>query len=335
MFSNNGVRNPIASILKVEDASGKVLEKWEAAPEKALDENIAKTITSILSNNDLRAPIFGQNNYMSFPGLDVAAKSGTTQEYKDAWIVGYTTNISVAVWVGNNDNKPMKNSSATVAGPIFNKFIKNLSNIMVFGNFDKPEPLIRAKSVLNGGYIDEFRVEIDRASGKLATELTPKEMVIEKTYKKTHTILNYIDKNDILGPEPQHPENDPQYKNWEDGILNWVRSSPGFLYINETPPTEYDDIHIGANKPLITIKNPASYQYVSDSTDIDVDMSSKFKIKKVDFYLNGAFLSSDFYAPYKTSIDLSAADYGSNSISVKAYDEYQNIGEASVVVNKN
>ncbi|MEK7452804.1 MAG: PBP1A family penicillin-binding protein [Patescibacteria group bacterium] len=324
VFSNNGIGNPIASILKIEDSKGKILEKWSESSKRILDENIAKTITNILSNNDLRAPIFGQNNYLTFPNIAVAAKSGTTQEFKDAWIVGYTTNVSVAVWVGNNDNSSMKNSSATVAGPIFNKFIKSLSDIIVFGNFDAPKPLIREKEILNGGYMNKMKVKIDKASEKLITELTPQSMIIEKIYKKTHNILHYIDKNDILGEYPKNPENDPQYKNWEDGVIGWIKTNPGFLYLNEYPPIEYDDIHTKENEPKITIKNISDPNSETNYTNIIADIESKFKIKEVNFYINDSFLSSDFYPPYKAQIDLLDANYGENIISVKAYDEYQN-----------
>ncbi len=321
VFSNNGIKNNLTSIIKITNTKGDLIEKWEQNPKRVLSENTAKTITKILSDNSLRAPVFGVNNYLNFNNIDVAAKTGTTQEFRDAWVVGYTNNISVAVWVGNNDNTPMKNNSAgsLVAGPIFNRLINNLSQILVFGNFEEPEKIIREKSRLNGGYINEEVIEIDRASGKLATELTPKSMIEKRVFRTTKNILHYVDRDNILGEAPKNPEKDPQYKNWEEGVQNWIKENPGFLAINDKIPTEYDDIHTEENKPKITVKNINRQQ---NYIDIEVDIKSTFKIKEVDFYLNGELVKPDFYPPYKARINTT---YNNQSnISVKAYDIYDN-----------
>ncbi len=336
VFSNNGIKNDLVSILKIENSNGDILEKWEPKPRRVLDENTAKIITDILSDNSLRAPVFGENNNLKFEGIDVAAKTGTTQEFKDAWVVGYTTNVAVSVWAGNNNNKSMKNGAAgsIVAGPIFNKFITALSDKLVFGNFEKAKEVVRDKEILNGGYVNKTTVKIDKISGKLATPLTPKNLIIEKTYNNVHNLLYYINKNDILGPRPKNPENDPQYKNWENGLIDWVIKNPSFQFINDKIPYEYDDIHTEANKPKIQITKPQNKTILNNFTDVTVDITSNFKIKEVNFYLNDVLVSSDFYPPFKTKIDLSNTDYGSNKISVKAYDIYQNSNEASIDIIK-
>jgi len=336
VFSNNGIKNTQSSILKIEASDGSILEEWKPEPVRVLDENVAKTITNILSDNSLRAPVFGENNSLNFKGLDVAAKTGTTQGFRDAWVVGYTTNVSVAVWAGNNSGKLMRNGAAgsIVAGPIFHNFISGLADDTVFGNFEKPTEIKRDKAILNGGYINETTVKIDSASGKLATDLTPENMVIEKTYKNIHTLLHYINKNDITGPAPTDPENDPQYKNWEDGLIDWVVKNPSFSFVNEKIPYEYDDIHTQENKPTITIIKPGNTNTGNNSIDVEVGVNSTFSIKEVDFYLNNSLVYSDFYPPFKTSIDLSNAEYGNNKISVKVYDKYQNSNETSLDIIK-
>jgi 1A family penicillin-binding protein len=336
VFSNNGIKNDLMSILRIEDSNGDILEKWKPKPRRILDENTAKIITSILSDNSLRAPVFGENNSLKLEGLDVAAKTGTTQEFKDAWVVGYTTNVSVSVWAGNNDSKSMKNGAAgsIVAGPIFNNFITALSDRLVFGNFEKPKEVVRDKEILNGGYTNKTTVKIDKISGKLATELTPKNLIIEKTYNNVHNLLFYIDKNNILGPRPENPENDPQYKNWENGLIDWVIKNPSFQFVNDKIPYEYDDIHTEENKPKIQIIKPQNINIADNFIDTEIAVASKFKIKEVDFYLNNSLVYSDFYPPFKTKIDISKANFGVNKISVKAYDEYQNSGETSTNIIK-
>jgi len=336
VFSNNGVKNPLASILKIEDANGNILEEWRPDPKTVLEPNIAKTITSILSDNSLRAPVFGENNWLKFKNIDVAAKTGTTQEFRDAWTVGYTTNVAVAVWVGNNDNSPLNNNSSggVTAAPIFNRFMNGLSQIMVFGNFDKPEPLVRDKSILNGGYVNETTLKLDKTSGKLATDMTPQDMIIEKTYRSVHNILHYINKNDILGPAPLDPTQDSQYENWEIGVKEWIDKNPQFNYTSDAVPTEYDDIHTEANKPKITITSPSQNEVSSDRINAQAEIASNYSIKEVDFFVNGKLMSSMFSAPYQAQLSVARENSGVVEIKVKAYDIYENSSEATVLVVK-
>lgn len=334
-FSNKGIKNDLAFILKVEDAKGNILEEWRQNSQRVLDENTAKTITEILSDNSLRAPIFGENNSLRFDDIDVAAKTGTTQEFKDGWVAGYTTDISLVVWVGNNDNTPMnKEPGSVITGPIFNKLVRELSKITVFGNFEPAEKIIRDKNILNGGYLNEVKIKIDKASKKLANEFTPKSMIEEKTFKTTHNLLFYIDKNDILGPFPKNPETDPQYKNWEDGILQWLKEHPEFNYINNTIPQEEDNIHTLKNNPIIKIINPKNTDTSENSVSIDIDIQSPFKIKEVDFYLDNRLVNSDFYYPFGGKIDLSQENYGNHKILIRVYDEYENTNFETLEINK-
>ncbi|PJC40765.1 MAG: hypothetical protein CO042_02040, partial [Parcubacteria group bacterium CG_4_9_14_0_2_um_filter_41_8] len=90
-------------------------------------ENIVKILTNILSDNNARAPFFGENNYLTLGDRPVASKTGTTNDYRDAWLMGYTPSLATGVWVGNNDFSAMKRGAggSTVAGPIWNRFMRN------------------------------------------------------------------------------------------------------------------------------------------------------------------------------------------------------------------
>ncbi len=81
-----------------------------------------------MSDNKARAPIFGPRSHLYFEKFKVSAKTGTTDDFRDAWVIGYTPEISVGVWVGNNNNTPMtkKQPAATVAGPIFHQFMEKI-----------------------------------------------------------------------------------------------------------------------------------------------------------------------------------------------------------------
>jgi len=126
VFANEGIKVPLSPILKIEDSKGNVIFEKKNTQIRVLDSEIAKLITDILSDNDARAPMFGPRSHLYFENYKVAAKTGTTDDFRDCWTVGYTPEISVAVWVGNNNNAPMirRQPAATVAGPIFHSFLE-------------------------------------------------------------------------------------------------------------------------------------------------------------------------------------------------------------------
>ncbi len=124
IFANDGKKVPVSSILNVREEEETTWEK-DYSQKQIFDNQIARKINSILSDKKARAAIFGANNPLNISGKDVAAKTGTTQDFRDAWTLGYTPSLAVGIWVGNNDNRPMYPGSygAKVAGPIFNDFM--------------------------------------------------------------------------------------------------------------------------------------------------------------------------------------------------------------------
>lgn len=127
VFATKGLQVPPVFIQKIEDAHGNTIEENKKTPRRILEKDIARLINDILSDNNARAPIFGLTSAMHIEGYQVAAKTGTTQDFKDGWIVGYTPSIVVGVWVGNNDNTPMWNApGVVVAGPIWKTFMQEV-----------------------------------------------------------------------------------------------------------------------------------------------------------------------------------------------------------------
>ncbi|RLC39057.1 penicillin-binding protein, partial [Candidatus Falkowbacteria bacterium] len=98
-FAREGILYPISAILKIEDKEGKLLEEFKAEEKKALDPKIARLINNILSDNGARAYAFGASNWLTLGSRPVAAKTGTTNDYRDAWTIGYTPSIVTGVWV--------------------------------------------------------------------------------------------------------------------------------------------------------------------------------------------------------------------------------------------
>lgn len=201
VFATEGLKIQPVSILKVENSEGKVIEENKKTPRRVLEIQPCRMINSILSDNEARTPIFGPRSLLYFENWQVAVKTGTTQEYKDGWTIGYTPSIVVGVWAGNNNNSPMaKEPGVVLAAPIFHKLMEKALLKYPKKDFIKPEVVISQKPILRG--------EIDR--------------------ENIHSILYYIDKNDPQGPALSSPEKDFQYKNWEEGIRYWLFSNSNF-----------------------------------------------------------------------------------------------------------
>lgn len=224
VFANSGVRNTYASILKIEDVSGKVIEEYKKDPVRVIPENIALTVSDILSDNDARTPAFGSFSPLYFPGRDVAAKTGTTNDSRDAWIVGYTPNVVVGAWAGNNDNSPMvKQVAGFIVAPMWNSFMKEVLNKIPEENFRPPKiSEDNLKPILRGEWVGGETIEIDKRTGSPATENTPKDYIEERIIKDIHSILHWVDKKDPLGNPPQNPTKDSQYRLWEASVQKWV-----------------------------------------------------------------------------------------------------------------
>ena len=126
VFATEGVRNPVRAILKITDRSGKIFQDEKLNSTRVMDVQIARKISSILSDNVARTPIFGPKSPLILDDRVVAAKTGTTSEFRDAWTMGYTPSIAVGVWAGNNDNRPMKAGAdgVFVAAPIWHDFME-------------------------------------------------------------------------------------------------------------------------------------------------------------------------------------------------------------------
>lgn len=118
-------RDPVA-LLKVADATGKVLYEYRPPPAvEVADPRLAAQVTSILSDDAARAPTYGRDSPLVLNGRQSAAKTGTTDEFRDSWVVGYTPDLVTGVWVGNNNNTPMKNVLGVAgAGQIWHDFME-------------------------------------------------------------------------------------------------------------------------------------------------------------------------------------------------------------------
>lgn len=144
VLANNGIRVDLNPILKVKNSSGKVLEKSPQGKETpVLNPGVAFLLTNILSDNQARTPAFGANSQLNIPNRSIAVKTGTTQNMRDNWTIGYTPSRLVAIWVGNNNSSSMSYvaSGVTGASPIWRKIMDNLLVNQPVENFPKPDEI--------------------------------------------------------------------------------------------------------------------------------------------------------------------------------------------------
>jgi 1A family penicillin-binding protein len=147
VLANQGYRMPINYFQKIEDNTGNTLREMTPFKIKEIDPAIAFIISDILSDNFARTFAFGPGSALEIPGYKVAVKTGTTNEKKDNWTIGYTPEFLVVVWVGNNDNTPMNQfltSGITGAAPIWNRVMSYLLKNYGTGNkwYEKPDNVI-------------------------------------------------------------------------------------------------------------------------------------------------------------------------------------------------
>jgi 1A family penicillin-binding protein len=141
VFANQGLQIPPVSILRIENSNGEVVEENKKSPKRVLEAEVAILMSDILSDNEARAPMFGPYSSLYFKDYDVAAKTGTSGDYRDAWTMGYSPSIVVGVWAGNNDNSPMAaRAGVAIAGPIWRAFL--LEVLPKLPNLKFPEPVL-------------------------------------------------------------------------------------------------------------------------------------------------------------------------------------------------
>ena len=178
---------------------------WDKDPDRhdirkrVLDATTARDITSILSDDDARSPTFGRNSPLHFRDDPVAVKTGTTNNSRDIWVVGYSPDLVVLVWAGNSDGAVLENKASGFSlAPLFRDIMhialkKHGSAHAAFNNND-----------------DLVRSPIDPAIV---------QGIIDSD--DPHTILHFISPKNVT-EETDDPERNAQYENWEFGLENWL-----------------------------------------------------------------------------------------------------------------
>lgn len=206
-FANDGTLNQPTGILKVTDSHGNVVQEYKGQPRQVLDPEIAREMSSMLSNNDARQPEYPPENPFHFPGYDVAAKTGTTNESRDAWTIGYTPSIAIGAWAGNNDNSPMvKEIAGYIVAPMWHDIMQYALTKYPQEFFTAPQPIP------------------DSLPGALRG--------LNSNGSSYHDILYWVNKDNPRGGG--NSQNDIQFPYWEYAVNGFV---PGMMYSSTSAST--------------------------------------------------------------------------------------------------
>lgn len=336
VFANDGKRNPYTGILSIEDANGNSVAKHEPEERDVIDPEVARKISDVLSDNIARTPAFGSDSFLHFSDRQVAVKTGTTNDYRDAWIIGYTPSLVVGAWAGNNNNTPMeKKVAGFIIAPLWNAFMKEALAALPDETFPPPQPIPQTlKPVLRGIWYGGDTYKVDKMSGMFATEFTPQNLIEERVIPNPHEILYWVNKNDPTGPPPANPYADPQFLLWELPAQDWIRNNglPSDAWKNV--PAGFDMLHTPESAPIITILEPTStttYQ-LNDKILVNANILHRSGIAHVDFYVNGTFLGTLTNGPYEFSFIPSDIKNIStqNELRINAFDTAGNKSESTV-----
>ena len=344
VFARKGVKKDIQSILEIKDHNDKIIYKAKAGKEtKTLTPEVSFLISHILSDNNARSEVFGTRSYLNIPGKTVAVKTGTTNDKRDNWAVGYTNGITVGVWVGNNDNSKMNTkiaSGATGASPIWYQSMVALLKKYEDGIMEKPDKVkaLTVDAYMGGlpkdGYptrseyfiegtepkdISSFykKLKISKSNGKLANDIEIKN----GNYEEKEYVV--ITENDPISLDGKN--------RWQEAIDEWRRNQADdkYHYPTETSDNSSEDI-------IVSIKSPSDRSTVNgNEISVKVKITSLFSLKNVKIYLNNNEVKN--YNENKQEIEETFRDYadGVYELKVRATNEKDKTGESTIRFGKN
>ena len=345
IFATEGLRHPNRSILKIDDATGRNLydvAKEQPIETKVLDAEVARQITDVLSDNVARAPTFGTGSPLQLGARPVAAKTGTAQEYRDGWTIGYTPSLVAGVWVGNNDNTPMQAESGVVgAAPIWNNFMKTVLANTPIERFTRPKTPNANDQILRG-QLPSKKYLFDRASGTILPEDCSVPLGKLTEFVSFHSILYFLDKNNPLSNgAPQNPQSDPMFSRWESGINSWREKynkehpdDPKW-YVDKLPDASCDPSLL-ENQPKITFVSPEDNEIFKSPLKLSVAIESPEKIKKVEFFVNDQKIGEKTSEPWEVLYRFPASTTaGQFILSARAVSEDNKLGQGKKTIQIN
>lgn len=337
VFATEGIYNEPVAILEVQDNQGNILESFSGPSNKRVYQaEPLRKLNSVLSDGQARVGLFGSiNNFMYFGERNVAGKTGTTNNNRDAWMMGYTPNLVVGTWSGNNDNTPMTKGSS-ISGMLWREFMDKALTEIPNKKFNQPQSTQTSNipPILSGNWFGGDIIEIDTISGKLATQWTPEKTKDILVITDVNSILHWIDRNNPLSGSPSR--SGQQYLNWQYSVLNWWNNNKNsYNSITENDiPTQEDDIHTEDTQPKFNINGITNgLEYTkNDTVLINLEEDTTYPIQGFDIYINNSYIDTINSKPYIYTLNLSSLSLlqQNNTLKIVLTDEVYNIAEKEV-----
>jgi 1A family penicillin-binding protein len=331
-FAREGLIQDLAFVIKIEDRDGKIIEEYKQKERRVLTTKVSRMINDILSDNQAREFIFGSKNSLTLNDRPVAAKTGTTNDYKDAWTIGYTPSLVTGVWIGNADSTKMGSGAdgSVVAAPIWNDFMKRVLTGTPVETFNKLELEKTGKAAIDGDLELSKKIQIDKETGLIATAETPEDAKEEIEIHDHKSILFYVDKNDPLGPAPENPEKDPQFLIWEEAIKKWSKENN-----QETNTDLLNSISLikPENNPLVKIVSPQEGEIVSQNIlKVIIEAEAPRGVETIRYQINENRLPG-LGADTEINISLDEVENGYQKLKVIVCDDVGNCQSSLVNFN--
>lgn len=327
VFANQGNQLDPISIMKVTDSKGKTLfEYHQQDGRKVLDPGIAFIISDILADNGARTAAFGSNSVLVIPGKTVAVKTGTTDQKKDNWAVGYTPSVAVGVWVGNNNNADMSPTIAsgiTGASPIWNKIMTAALQDKSNESFSKPgnvnqtdvDGLLTGKPHNGSPTRREYFISGTEPKGESSTY-----QHLKVCKSNPHRLANDGEDNEEKDVAVLQ-ENDPTGANkWQTGIDQWVLTAPDPRLVGATKGCSGVPGFASGGGGVIEIVNVGNGANVPRVFDVLAKANSPAGVKKITWLVDGATKSTLTAEPFALHVEFPQGDKGSHTITVTLED---------------
>jgi membrane peptidoglycan carboxypeptidase len=337
-FSQDGVHHPIATILKVEDKNGKVLEQFRDQAEQVLDKAATANLLSVLTDNTARSFIFGSHTPLVLPDRTLFAKTGTTNDWRDGWTMGGTPSLVAGFWAGNNDNSKMAKGAdgVLVAAPAWNQFLKEALKGTKREGYPKPPENKATKPVLLGQLTGDVPLSIDRITGLRIPDTCiatyPAGFVTSVVVKEVHDILQYVQKDDPQGDPPSNPAADPQYSRWEEPVQKWAKAKG---YTATAPALGDCSLRDPAAAPTVNITTPTLNQTITSTPlPVSVTTGGPRPIARVTYTVDDKVLADVTTGPdFAGSLDLTGFESGFHTLKATATDAVENTNATSLTFN--
>lgn len=314
-FANGGFKKQPVSILKIENRDGKKMWEYkDEGSEEVLSKGEAFLVSDILSDNSARLITFGERNGLIVSNREVAVKTGTTNDKRDNWAIGWTPNILVLSWVGNNDNSPMKQVASGVSGatPIWRRAITVAIEMYGYREFQVPGDVVTMEIDSTSGYrahdgyparLEYFikgtelsgddpvhtKLKICQSSGKLATP----PQVASGAYEEKEFFT--FKEEDFVSTDGKN--------RWQEGILKWISGHDDPRY---HPPSDYCE---EGGVIEVAIDSPIHESTVSNDFPVVVKAKGLKRIIEVKVFINNEQRKTFTEKPYEIDLNLTNGTY--------------------------